>query len=228
MSRKSVFCIANCRNQAELILDQLKCCGVSNKQISVLYTDPETQGGKSGHYGTDNARGVRAAGSLPRAAGAVVGGTLGWIMGIGPLCMPGVGTFIAAGPIVASLAGVAAGASVSGITGGLVGMGVSENQAQHYEARIRLGNLLISVHTESPAEAIQARFIFTRSRAQEICITDESCLLQERAHRGGDRSGLPRYSPQFWPELSLISPNSGSGSPPPVMALSPASPVNGD
>ena len=52
-------------------------------------------------------------------------------------------------------------------------MGLPGSQARHYENRIRLGNILIAVHTESPAEAMQAKYIFTRGLAQDICLTDE-------------------------------------------------------
>ena len=174
MSKQSVFCIAHCRNLAELIVDQLKFHAISNRDVSILYADVEKNGRKGHHFG-DDLNNV-ATGGARTGAGAVVGGTLDWIMGIGALAVPGIGAFIAAGPIVASLRGVGDGVTAGRIAGGLTGLGVPGSKARHYEDRIRLGNILISVHTESPAEAMQAKFIFTRARAQDICL-DENAFL---------------------------------------------------
>lgn len=170
MSKQSVFCIAHCRNLAELIVDQLKFHAISNRDVSILYADVEKNWKKSHHF-EDDLNNV-ATGGARAGAGAVIGGTLGWIMGIGALAVPGIGAFIAAGPIVNSLSAAAAGATEGRIAGGLTGLGVPETKARHFEDRIRLGNLLISVHTESPAEAMQAKFIFTRARAQDICFVE--------------------------------------------------------
>ena len=174
MSSKTVFCIANCRNLAELIVDQLKFYNLSNKDISILYPDEERNSRKTHHFGYDVNRGNTDGAWVGAGLGGLVGGALDWIMGIGALTVPGAGAFIAAGPIIASLNRDTAG----GIAGGLIGMGIPEPQARHYEGRIRLGNFLISVHTESPAEAMQAKFIFTRARAQDICHTDVAFFPQ--------------------------------------------------
>ena len=52
--------------------------------------------------------------STGAGTGAVVGGTLGWLAGIGALAIPGLGPFIAAGPIMAALAGAGVGGAVGG------------------------------------------------------------------------------------------------------------------
>lgn len=170
MSKQSVFCIAHCRNLAELIVDQLKFHAISNRDISILYSDVETNRRKDHHFGDEWNR--LPAGGARGGAGAVIGGTLSWIMGIGALAVPGVGAFIAAGPIVASLSDAATGATPGRIAGGLTGLGVPQTKAKNYEDRIRLGNILISIHSESPADAMQAKFIFTRARAQDICFVE--------------------------------------------------------
>ena len=105
---------------------------------------------------------------------AVIGGALGWIAGIGALAIPGVGPFIAAGPIMAALSGAAVGAAVGGITGGLIGLGIPEIEAKRYEGKIKECNLLISVHTESSAEIARAKEIFTNAHAHDICVTGEA------------------------------------------------------
>ena len=80
------------------------------------------------------------------AAAGVLGGTLGWLIGVGALAIPGVGPLIAAGPIMAALAGVGAGTVLGGLTGALIGLGIPEYEAKRYEGRIRSGGILVSVH----------------------------------------------------------------------------------
>src|SRR6185436_17267351 len=155
MSKKSVFCIATSRNQAERIVDQLKASNFSNNDISVLFPDKESSRDFAHEKNTKAPEGaVTGAG-----AGGAVGGILGWIVGIGALAIPGVGPFIAAGPIIAALSGAAIGATVGGIADGLIGLGIPELEAKRYEGKIKEGNILISVHTENGEEITRAKEI---------------------------------------------------------------------
>jgi outer membrane lipoprotein SlyB len=175
MSNKSVFCIATNRVQAEEIVDRLKSTGFSANDISVLFPDKETNRDFAHEKNTKAPEGaVTGAGT-----GGVVGGALGWLVGIGALAIPGVGPFIAAGPIMAALSGAAIGAAAGGIAGGLIGLGIPELEAKRYEAKIKSGNILISVHTEDSTEIKQAKEIFTQANAQDICSTGESSAPNE-------------------------------------------------
>ncbi len=170
MSKKSVFCIATSRVQAEQIVDRLKSANFSHNDISVLFPDKETNRDFAHEKNTKAPEGaVTGAGT-----GGVLGGALGWLVGIGALAIPGVGPFIAAGPIMAALSGAAIGAAAGGITGGLIGLGIPELEAKRYEAKIKSGNILISVHTENSDEIKRAKEIFTQANAQDICVTGES------------------------------------------------------
>jgi hypothetical protein len=170
MSKKSVFCIATSRTQADQIVDQLRSANFSNNDISALFADKGTTHDFAHEKNTKAPEGaVTGAGT-----GGVVGGALGWIAGIGALAIPGVGPFIAAGPIIAALSGAAIGAAVGGIAGGLIGLGIPEIEAKRYEGKLKEGNILISVHTENSAEITRAKDIFTRAGAQDICTTGET------------------------------------------------------
>ena len=114
------------------------------------------------------------------ATGGVLGGALGWLVGIGALAIPGVGPFIAAGPIMAALSGMAVGAATGGLAGSLIGLGMPEFEAKQYEARVRGGNILISVHTESSDQRRRAREIFESHRASDISSGDEENAPEER------------------------------------------------
>lgn len=170
MSKKSVFCIASSRPQAEQIVDQLKAANFSNSDISALFSDRE-----SGHDFAHEKNTKAPEGAVVGVGtGGLVGGALGWIAGIGALAIPGVGPFIAAGPIIAALSGAAIGATVGGIAGGLIGMGVPELEAKRYEGKLKEGNILISVHTESSDEINRAKRIFSDAGAGDICTVAES------------------------------------------------------
>ena len=105
--------------------------------------------------------------------GGVLGGVLGWLAGIGSLAIPGVGPFVAAGPIMAALGGAAVGATVGGLAGTLVGLGIPEYEAKQYEGKLREGNILISVHSESGKETDRAKKIFETAGARDIASAAE-------------------------------------------------------
>jgi hypothetical protein len=185
MSKKSVFCIATSRGQADQIVDQLKNANFSNNDISVLFPDKETTRDFAHEKNTKAPEGaVTGAG-----AGGVVGGALGWVAGIGALAIPGVGPFIAAGPIIAALSGAAIGATVGGIAGGLIGLGIPEIEARRYEGKIKAGNLLISVHTENSEEITRAKDIFTKAGAQDVCVTGEAST--PKGNKAAERAAHP-------------------------------------
>jgi hypothetical protein len=170
MSKKSVFCIATSREQAEDIVGRLKASNFSNNDISVLFPDKSTTRDFAHEKNTKAPEGaITGAGT-----GGVLGGALGWLAGIGALAIPGVGPFIAAGPILAALSGAAVGAAAGGIAGGLIGLGIPELEAKRYEGKVREGNILISVHTENADEISRAKTIFTEAQAQDVCTTGEA------------------------------------------------------
>ena len=169
MSKKSVFCIATSRDQADRIVDRLKTSGFFSNDISALFADTHTSHDFAHEKNTKAPEGaVTGAGT-----GGAIGGAWGWIAGIGALAIPGFGPFIAAGPIMAALSGAAIGATVGGIAGGLIGMGIPEIEARRYEGKLKEGNILISVHTENSEQITLAKDIFDESGAQDICTTGE-------------------------------------------------------
>src|SRR6202795_5198437 len=126
-------------------VDALKAAGFSNRDISVLF--PQSAGSKDFAHekGTKAPEGATAG----AGTGVVLGGAMGWLMGVGALAIPGLGPFIAAGPIMAALAGAGVGGAVGGVTGALVGMGIPEFEAKRYEGRLQKGGILVSVHCEN-------------------------------------------------------------------------------
>lgn len=162
--KRSVYCIAKTLEQAEAIVEALRVSGFPNNDISVLFPDKEGSRDFAHEHHTKAPEGATAGG----VAGMGIGAVLGWVAGIGAIAIPGVGPFIAAGPIVAALSGAAIGGATGGILGALVGMGIPEFEAKQYESKIRSGNILISVHTEDSDERKRVKGIFERAGADDI------------------------------------------------------------
>lgn len=176
MSKRAVFCIANTYQLANRIVEELREAGFPNYGVSVLFPETQTTQNFAHERDAKASEGI-AAGA---GTGGVVGGALGWLAGIGVLAIPGIGPFIAAGPIMAALSGAAVGATIGGITGGLVGLGFPEIEARRYEGKIKDGSILLSVHSEITDESKAAEIIFKNLGAQDICMTAEATIHEER------------------------------------------------
>src|SRR3982751_6421560 len=133
------------RTLVENAVDRLKSEGYRNTDISVLF--PDNMGTKDFAHtkGTKAPEGATAG----AGSGLVVGGTLGWLAGIGSLAIPGLGPFIAAGPIMAALAGAGVGGAVGTLTGSLIGLGIPEYEAKRYESFLNNGGSLLAVHADN-------------------------------------------------------------------------------
>ena len=169
---KSVFCIAQNLQQTESIVNQLKSAGFSFDDISVLFPDKSTTKDFAHEKHTKAPEGAAIGGAVGIGTGAV----LGWLAGIGSLAIPGVGPFIAAGPIMGALSGAAVGAATGGLTGALIGVGIPEYEAKRYEGKIKGGSALISVHTSSSEKCDQVKKIFETAHAEDISSTEEESV----------------------------------------------------
>lgn len=166
----AVFGLYETRDQLENGIIALRDAGFRPTDVSVLY--PENLGNKDlAHEKSTKAPEGATTGAV---SGAVVGGTLGWLAGIGALAIPGLGPFIAAGPILAALAGIGAGATVGGMGGALIGMGIPEYEAKRYEGRVSGGAYLVSVHSDNSEWRDRAEKILRSTGAQDISSTSES------------------------------------------------------
>jgi len=184
MANTAVFGIFRTRQQVELAVDELKSSGFRNTDISILF--PENAGTKEFAHEKDT---KAPEGTVTGAVtGGVIGGTLGWLAGIGLLAIPGMGPLIAAGPIIAALTGVGAGGIVGGVAGALIGMGIPEYEAKRYEGMIQRGNILMSVHSDSPQWTRRAKKIMENSGATDIASTSEEKGDFANANRPGVRT----------------------------------------
>jgi hypothetical protein len=171
-SNKAVLGLVPTQPQAEAIVGELQRSGFMNSDISALFPDKKGSRDFAHEQHTKAPEGAIAG----AGAGGAIGGTIGLLAGIGALAIPGLGPFIAAGPIMAALSGFAAGAAVGGIAGALVGMGIPEIEAKQYESKIKDGNILLSVHVEDGNERARAKKILEKGGATDIVTIGEKSV----------------------------------------------------
>ena len=183
----AAFGIYRDRTSAENGVDALRAADFRNTDISVLL--PENEGTKDfAHEKNTKAPEGATAGA---DTGMVVGGGLGWLVGIGALAIPGLGPFIAAGPIVAMLAGAGAGGALGGVAGALIGMGIPEYEAKRYEGRIKKGGILLSVHCDDSNWTKKAKQILEDTGAEDVSSTGEAEADFSKSDRPMLRSDEP-------------------------------------
>lgn len=166
---KSLVGIAKSRIEVEAVVDDLLDSAVPAEDVSVLIPEsggvPDTATVKATKAPEGATAGV--------VTGGLAGGAVGLLAGIGTLAIPGVGPFIAAGPIMAALSGAALGASAGGLIGTLVGLGVPELEAKVYEERIKKGGYLVAVHVSDTNRQKEIREILKRNNLEDISAVTE-------------------------------------------------------
>lgn len=166
----AVFGIYHAAPEAEFAVSRLVNTGFTHDDISVLLPDHKSTKEFAHELNTKAPEGATVGGTT----GGLIGGTLGLLAGIGMLAVPGVGPLIAAGPIMAALAGLGVGGAVGGMIGALVGMGIPEYEAKRYEGRIKQGNVLLSVHCDTEHAVDRAREILKHTGAEDISSSGEA------------------------------------------------------
>ena len=165
----SVYGVYSDRKDVEKTIGELKEQGFASSDISVVFPNPSMSKEFAVEKSTKAPEGALAGGGT----GLVIGGTLGWLAGIGTLAIPGIGPLLAAGPIVAAVAGAGVGSAIGGIAGALIGLGVPELEAKRYEEAIKKGRILVSVHCEDMRQAEKARKILEDAGAKEVFLSGE-------------------------------------------------------
>ena len=190
MSKPAIFGIVKTDSQARSAVAALERAGFLASDISVLSHSNNQSGlvdddvaaldspassisGKTRDVGHTNTTKASEGATTGGVTGGVLGGVAGWLVGIGALAIPGVGPFVAAGPILAALSGAAIGAAAGGVAGALVGYGIPEYEAKLYAGRLEEGNILIGVHGTTSDEAHAAQKALEAAGAEDIKVTSE-------------------------------------------------------
>jgi hypothetical protein len=151
-------------------IDMLRASGFRDCDISALL--PELSGTKA--LAAEKHTKAPEGATVGAAAGGIAGGALGFLVGVGALAIPGLGPFIAAGPIAAALAGAGAGGALGTLTGILIGLGIPEYEAKRYESHLNRGGMLLAVHADNGDWATKAKDILNRAGARDVDKTTEA------------------------------------------------------
>ena len=150
------------RESAEQSVDELIHAGFAANDVSLLMSET-TQGREFA---------IKSSTKAPEGAvtGAAIGGALGAVAAglaaVASITIPGF-ALVAAGPIVAAITGLGAGAAAGGLTGALVGLGIPEHEAKFYHDEIQRGRILVGVHADKD-RAAQAKSIMNAAGAEKV------------------------------------------------------------
>jgi hypothetical protein len=162
----AAFGIFSDRLSTENAIETLKAAGFRNTDISSLFPDDIPTQSRAQRKGTRAVHGaVKGAG-----LGAVIGSALGWLAAVGTLPVPESATLLATAPGLTSLASLGAGSMVGILIGALAGRRIPRYR-EHYEGRVRRGDILISVHCDDPQWTKKAMVILKRTGAADIAST---------------------------------------------------------
>jgi hypothetical protein len=177
--------LANVDDATYSLLD----AGFFAPSISVLL--PENIGDRQ--IGTEKATKAPEGAAAGASSGAILGGTLCLLAGMGALAIPGVGPLIAAGPLMATLAGIGVGGAVGGFAGALIGMGMPEYEAKLYEGHLQKGAILLAVHCDSSDEIKRAKEVLKTTGAENVSSAGESPTdsadSEQTLHHSASRGG---------------------------------------
>lgn len=166
---KAVFGIFSERSSLDKAIDSLRAHGFRSSDISVLMQSKDETSNIVREKHTKAPEGL----ATGATGGILAGGALGWLAGAGLLAIPGIGPFVAAGPIMAAIAGAGIGGTIGGVAGGLIGLGIPEHEAKRYENFVKEGGMLISVHVDDSSWASKAKDVLTFGGARDISVTGE-------------------------------------------------------
>jgi hypothetical protein len=177
---KAVFGVFDSRMELESTVDDLKAQGFRNSDISVLIPSDDDNYNKDTPVKETKASEGATTGAV---GGVAFGGALGWLAGVGALAIPGIGPFVAAGPIMAALAGAGIAGTVGGVTGALIGSGIPEDEAKKYEGYLKEGGMLLSVHSDDRLWMEKAKRILEAGGAKDVTAIPESTSIRRDSER---------------------------------------------
>ncbi len=178
----SVFGLFNDEAALGKAVDALLAAGFRGEDISALLPDKKSTKTFAHEKHTKAPEGA----AVGATAGVVGGGVLGLLLGAGAIVIPGLGAFLAAGPLMGALAGAGAGGAVGTLTGALVGMGIPEYEAKRYESFINDGGALISVHADDGDWAKKARSLLDGFGGHDIGTAKEADAKGPKMERHRD------------------------------------------
>ena len=195
-------------DDAVQVVQALEQAGVPHADVSLVANNADTRYGTDAGTGTtstgttstgttstgltsgDPAQGASTGGGTGASVGTLLGGGAGLMAGLGALAIPGIGPIVAAGWLVATLAGAGIGAAAGGLLGSLAGAGVSEADAHTYAEGVRRGGNLVTVRAD---EGMAARVNAVLDGRTPVDPTARRAEYEQAGWKGFDPAA-PAYS----------------------------------
>lgn len=153
------------------VVDHLHAAGFTTDAISVVFPRPHHVGENDDHLPPDLALAnhqTTEGAAIGAVTGTVIGSALAWLTGAGLVTVPGIGPLLAAGPFLTIFTGMGLGASLGGIAGALIGMGVSEIDAKRFASSISDGRILVAVRCDEEPRAWLVEDLMRGAGGQEV------------------------------------------------------------
>ncbi|AFZ60580.1 histidine kinase [Anabaena cylindrica FACHB-243] len=168
--------IFNQRRDVEQALHELRDSNFPMERVSVIARHKEEGDEIAGKQVNEKIGDQSDEGAKVGAvSGGVLGGLTGLLVGLGTLAIPGVGPIMLAGATATAIATTVAGAGIGAVAGGLVGaligLGIPEERARAYHARVERGDYLVIIDGTN-AEIARVQEIFHKWGIEEFEIYD--------------------------------------------------------
>lgn len=135
----------------------LEAAGVNHGRISLVGPEQAKKEFAQIEKKTKAGEGAGIGGATGVALGALAAG----LTAVASIAIPGVG-ILAAGPLVAALAGAGAGGVAGGAIGTLVGLGIPEHEAHFNTSVLKKGGYVVAVTSDDENEQRQASSVLNR------------------------------------------------------------------
>lgn len=175
--RKRAVGVFSHRGDVEQALHELQRSGFDMDRVSVVVQDAENNQTIAGAEVKERVGDKADEGAKTGAvSGGALGGLTGLLVGLGTLAIPGIGPIMLAGAtattLATTLAGIGIGAAAGGLLGALIGLGIPEERAKVYNARVERGHYLVIIDG-TDAEIARARAILSRFGIEEFDVYDQ-------------------------------------------------------
>jgi hypothetical protein len=188
---KSVFGVYDTWEHAKSAIHELEQRGFSHRDISLLvHAENGTKDALAPEKHTQSPKGMTAGAST----GAILGGGLGLLAGLGSLVVPGVGPMLAFGPILGALSGIGMGGAAGGVVGAFIGVGFPKHQADYLHEVVQNGGILVSVHVVDSELKKEVHEILSRTGASEIGTSEREAIssVDDISPTFATRAGSPK------------------------------------
>jgi hypothetical protein len=163
MSHPVVLALFGDATAAAAAARELRACGVPRERVSIVARSHDEEGVIASASGASPGSEMEDSGTASR-----LGELGGHLLAAIALVMPGIGPIVADGPLAAEF-GEAAGHLAGGIARTLRGAGLSADEADLWESRIRGGAFLVGAHVQD-GQVEDARAVMKNAGSRDLAV----------------------------------------------------------